>query len=78
MNKPFFHNEPHLPVTWRDLEAAWRKLAAPGKQAQVADTLSAVRALSLGEEPEMAVFTMIAATAWLTDDGPVSKDDWQP
>ncbi len=82
MNKPFnppmIPDEAHLLVRWSDLETAWRMLAAPSKQARIIDTVDAMRAFSQEAPPEKAVFTMIAATAWLTDDGPASKDDWQP
>lgn len=82
MNKPLIPprlpDDPHVMVRWRDLEMAWRMLATPDKQARVTETVDAVRALSLSATSERAVFTMIAATAWLTDDGPASKEDWQP
>lgn len=64
-------------MQWSDLETAWRMLATPSKQVHIKDTLKAVQALSLTTGPDRAVFTMIAATAWLTDDGPDSKEDWQ-
>ncbi len=68
MNKPFTPNNPYLLVHWTDLEAAWRMLASPEKQAQITETLNAVQTLNQSVGPEKAVFTMIAATAWLTDD----------
>ena len=81
MNKPFTPNNPYLLVHWSDLETAWRMLASPEKQAQITETLNAVQMLNKNVGPEKAVFTMIAATAWLTDDtpadGPVSNEGWQ-
>ena len=79
MNKPFTPNNPYLLVHWSDLETAWRMLASPEKQAQITQTLKAVQTLNTNVGPEKAVFTMIAATAWLTDDrlepdAPVSSD----
>ena len=68
MNKPFTPNTPYLMVHWSDLEAAWRMLASPDKQAHIEQTLNAVRTLNTSVGPEKAVYTMIAATAWLTDD----------
>ena len=55
-------------VHWSDLETAWRMLASPEKQTQITETLNAVQTLNKSVGPEKAVFTMIAATAWLTDD----------
>ncbi len=77
-NPPFQPNTTHVMVRWSDLETAWRMLAAPDKESRITETVDAVRALSLSATSEKAVFTMIAATAWLTDDGPASKEDWQP
>ncbi len=76
MNKPFLPDESYLIMRWSDLETAWRMLAAPDKQSQVEETLDAVRLLSQTVGPEKAVFSMIAATAWLTDDRTVSNKDW--
>ncbi len=58
---------PDLLVRWTDLETAWRMLAAPDKQHQIDETVRAMQALCRAGSPEKAVFTMIAATAWLTD-----------
>lgn len=70
MTKPFTPNSPYLMVHWRDLEIAWRMLASPDKQAKIEETLTAVQTLNKSVGPEKAVYTMIAATAWLTDDAP--------
>jgi hypothetical protein len=67
--------DPYLMMRWNDLEIAWRMLAAPDKLSEVAETLEAVHALSQNVGPEKVVFSMIAATAWLTDDGTVLKKD---
>lgn len=75
MNKPFFPNDPYLMMRWSDLETAWRMLATPDKLSQVEETLEAVHTLSQSVGPEKVVFSMIAATAWLTDDGTVLKKD---
>jgi hypothetical protein len=63
----------HILVRWSDLETAWHMLAAPGKLGQVSETVAALKAVGDSAGPEKAVFTMIAATAWLTDDGPDLK-----
>ena len=80
MNKPLTPNPPYLLVHWSDLETAWRMLASPEKQDQIKQTLDTVRMLNTKVGPEKAVFTMIAATAWLTDDTPAeqprSSDAW--
>ncbi|MBP2158151.1 MULTISPECIES: hypothetical protein [Asticcacaulis] len=70
-------DDTHIKVRWKDLEVAWDMLATPEKQAQVADTLAALKVMSRNVGPEKIVFTMIAATAWLTDDGPAFPKDWQ-
>jgi len=82
MNKPFTPNTPYLMVHWSDLETAWRMLASPDKQDHIEQTLNAVRTITTSAGPEKAVFTMIAATAWLTDDtsqpeAPGSGESWQ-
>ncbi len=79
MNKPFTPKSPYLMVHWSDLETAWRMLASPDKQDHIEHTLNAVRTITTSAGPEKAVFTMIAATAWLTDDrvpaeAPLSSD----
>lgn len=74
--KHFTPNEPYMLMRWSDLENAWRMLASPEKQLHVEETLRAVRALSQTARPDKAVFTMIAATAWLTDDSQSQTDDW--
>ncbi|MDC7683495.1 hypothetical protein PQU92_09425 [Asticcacaulis sp. BYS171W] len=72
-NTPHHPNEAYLLVRWEELEAAWRMLATPEKQAEITDTIIAIRELNRTAGPEKAVFSMIAATAWLTDDHPVSE-----
>ncbi len=61
-------SEGGMVVRWQDLESVWHMLATPEKQSHIADTLTAVKLLSQ-EGPAKAVFTMVAATAWLTDAG---------
>lgn len=53
-------------------------LATPEKQAHVDDTLVALKALYQSVGPEKAVFTLVAATAWLTDESPPPEGGWQP
>ncbi len=70
MNTTELPKEPYLQISWNDLETAWRMLAAPDKSPLIKDTLLAVQSLYQSDGPEKAVFNMIAATAYLTDDGP--------
>ncbi len=73
MNKPLHHpNEQHFLVRWSDLEIAWRMLAAPEKTMHIRDALSASKTLHQSGEAERVIFTIIAATAFLTDDRPAS------
>ena len=74
MSQTFLPNDQYMLIHWSELETAWRMLAAPEKQSQIEATLTAVQALNSGAGPEKAVYTMIAATAWLTDDGYGSID----
>jgi len=74
MNTPYLPNEQYFLVRWSDLETAWRMLAAPGKQSQIDDTLHTLQTLDKSAGSEKAIFTMVAATAWLTDDGVDSSD----
>lgn len=70
---------PHLVIRWQDLESAWRMLTAPDKQDRIDDTLATLQALSLGASPGKLAFTLIAATAWLTDDtadNEICDKDW--
>jgi len=80
MNTSLTPNPPYLLVHWNDLETAWRMLASPEKQDQIKQTLNTVQTLNARVGPEKAVFTMIAATAWLTDDrapeAPLSSNGW--
>ncbi|MBW8733367.1 MAG: hypothetical protein JF571_03480 [Asticcacaulis sp.] len=74
MNTPYLPNEQYFLVRWSDLETAWRMLAAPDKQAQIEDTLQTLQTLDKNAGSEKAIFTMVAATAWLTDVGVDSSD----
>lgn len=65
---------PFLLIEWQDLETALNLLAAPEKVERVAETLSAVRTLSL-TNPQRAVYTLVGALAWLTDDRACSHPD---
>ncbi|BEV13154.1 hypothetical protein ATDW_36500 (plasmid) [Asticcacaulis sp. DW145] len=78
MNKPFEPNHQYFMIRWDELEMAWRMLATPDKLHRVEDTLETVMTLERMYGPEKAVFNMVAATAWLTDDGPCSRDGWKP
>lgn len=73
MDKTFLPDENYLMLHWRDLESAWRMLATPSKQTQIDDALQMVRKLDKTVGPEKAAFTLVAATAWLTDEDPVSE-----
>jgi hypothetical protein len=75
MTQAYFSSEPYFLIHWQDLEAAWRMLAAPGKQDEIVETLKAVQSLSLSNGSEKIVFNIIAATAWLTDDGQAVSDN---
>ena len=73
--KPFIdlisHPTPFLMIDWEDLETALNLLAAPEKVDRVPETLATVRTLSL-TNPKRAVYTLVGAIAWLTDDRPCS------
>ncbi len=60
---------PFLMIDWEDLETALNLLAAPEKVERVPETLATVRTLSL-TNPKRAVYTLVGALAWLTDDRP--------
>ncbi len=81
MNKPFVPKSPHTPpsmiVPWIELYNAWSMLAAPDKVDCIQETLDTVKQFAQAGQIKKAVFTMVAATAWLTDDGPGSKNDWE-
>ena len=68
MTKSFVPDETYFLVRWSDLEAAWRMLASPSRHADIREVLQTLQTLDRGPEAEKAVFTMVAATAWLTDD----------
>ncbi|WKL58317.1 hypothetical protein Q1W73_04875 [Asticcacaulis sp. ZE23SCel15] len=75
MTQAYFSSEPYFLIHWQDLEGAWRMLAAPDKQDEIVETLKAVQSLSLSNGSEKIVFNIIAATAWLTDDGQAVSDN---
>ncbi len=58
---------PHLLVRFTELELALQMLATPEKQAYIRETIETIRALSR-EGSMKAIFTMVSAAAWLTDD----------
>lgn len=68
MTKSFVPDETYFLVRWSDLEAAWRMLASPSRHADIDEVLQTLQTLDRGPEGDKAVFTMVAATAWLTDD----------
>lgn len=51
-------------------------LASPDKQAMVMETIEALKVTAVTAGPDKALFTLLAATAWLTDDGDVSGSGW--
>ncbi|MBW8880010.1 MAG: hypothetical protein JF615_00915 [Asticcacaulis sp.] len=68
MNRTFLPDENYLMISFHELETAWRMLASPDKLPHITDTVKAIRELNRQHGPEKAVFTMISATAWLTED----------
>ncbi|EGF92974.1 hypothetical protein ABI_14130 [Asticcacaulis biprosthecium C19] len=70
MSQAFKPNDDYLIITYQELEMAWRMLASPEKLDQITDTLDSVRQLNRSYGPEKAIFTMVSATAWLTQDEP--------
>ncbi|WP_235075795.1 hypothetical protein [Asticcacaulis sp. AC460] len=70
MSQAFKPNDDYLIITYQELEMAWRMLASPEKLDQITDTLNSVRQLNQSYGPEKAIFTMVSATAWLTQDEP--------
>jgi len=68
MTKSFVPDETYFLVRWSDLEAAWRMLASPGRQADIDEVMHSLQTLDRSPDSGKAVFTMVAATAWLTDD----------
>ncbi|MBW8735113.1 MAG: hypothetical protein JF571_12580 [Asticcacaulis sp.] len=69
MTKSFIPDETYFLMRWIDLEAAWRMLASPNRQADIDEVLHTLQTLDRNPDGGNAVFTMVAATAWLTDDG---------
>lgn len=78
MNKTFDPSEHFFMIRWADLEQAWKMLASPDKLLLIPDALETMQVLDRYYGQERAVFNMIAATAWLTDDGPCSRGGWKP
>jgi hypothetical protein len=70
MDKTFLPNDQYLIVSWRELEMAWRMMASPDKYSQIDNALQTVQAIQRTQGPEKSIFTIVAATAWLTDDRP--------
>lgn len=72
MTQAFLPNDNYLLISLEELETALRFLAAPEKLQHVSDIVQSVRVLNREAGPDKALFTMISATAWLTDDSSVS------
>lgn len=74
MNKPLNPNDYYFQLSWNDLENAWRMLASPEKFMEIDPLIQSLKTLNRECGPEKAAFHMVAATAWLTDDGAGSQD----
>lgn len=72
MSKHFLPTD-HLIISYQELETAWTMMAAPHKQRHIKDTLEAIQDLHNSSGPSKAVLTMVAATAWLMEDGDSSS-----
>lgn len=76
MNKPLSPNPSHMAIRWDQLELAWREMAVPQKQSSIRSILEDLQILHQTSGAEAALFDLIAATAWLTDEGTVSNRGW--
>lgn len=65
-------NDNYLIISFDELLLAWAALASPEKQHLIDDTISTLKALNATTVPARTVFSMVAATAWLTADGEVA------
>ena len=68
MKRTFLPDDNYLLISFTELETAWQMLASPDKLPHISDTLKAIRELNRQYGPEKATFTMVSATAWLTED----------
>lgn len=76
MNKPLSPNPSHMAIRWDQLELAWREMATPQKQSSIRSILEDIQTLHQTSGAEAALFDLIAATAWLTDEGTVLNRGW--
>lgn len=65
---------PYLLISLTDLEMVWRRLASPDKLNQIPDRLLEVRALDQTHGSLMALYTLVAVSAWLAESGACSHD----
>ena len=54
-------------IDWDDLETALNLLATPDKVERVLETVGAIQTLSRSN-PKRAIYTLVGAVAWLTDE----------
>lgn len=72
---PVDPNDNYLIVTWAELEQSWLLLASPERTAYIKPTLTALQNVNRLEGSDKAIYSLVAATAWLTDDGVSSSGD---
>lgn len=66
---------PQILVSFEDLRTAWMMLASPDKTEFVEETLETLLTTLHTQSSVKTVYTMVAATAWLTDRGEGSGND---
>ena len=73
MNKPNSPPPSYLTIQWNDLETVLRELSITAKHDSVPEILEDIQNLYRTQGSTAALFELIAATAWLTDDGRALK-----
>lgn len=69
MSKSFYPNDNYLIISFQELEVAWRVLASPDKMHKIDESLQLIQTLNRTAGPAKALYSLVAATAWLTEDG---------
>lgn len=74
MTEQTLSNQHVMMISWNQLETVLKMMSASVKQPHVTDTVAGIQHHYRTDGPEKALFNLVTAIAWLTDDGIGSAD----
>ena len=74
MTKHTLSNQHVMMISWNQLETVLKMMTASQKQPHVTDTVAGIQHHYRVDGPEKALFSLVTAIAWLTEDGTGSAD----